>query len=138
MSPWLSYSPYSRLPFDTPFCLFISVYFLRCPLHPFLSVYTVEERENWSVFSDFVGGRPKAKLLWAAGGATLSPLVSTESQVEGDDGILELKSMCIIQRSTGRGGQTDRHINTQRNGHTHCEGYFTYGCLSRLLYCVLY
>ncbi|XP_061088494.1 uncharacterized protein si:ch211-180a12.2 [Conger conger] len=72
------------------------------------------------VFSlTLLGGHPKAKLLWAAGGATLSPLVSTESQVEGEDGTRELKSVCTIQRSSGRGGQTDRYINSQRNRHTH-------------------
>ncbi|XP_035259853.1 uncharacterized protein si:ch211-180a12.2 [Anguilla anguilla] len=66
-----------------------------------------------------LGGHPKAKLSWAAGGATLSPLVSTEIEVEGEDGTPELKSVCTIQRSTGRGGQTDRYIHSQRNGHTH-------------------
>ncbi|KAJ8364342.1 hypothetical protein SKAU_G00131730 [Synaphobranchus kaupii] len=74
------------------------------------------------VFSlTLLGGHPKAKLLWAAGGATFSPLFSTLIEGEGEDGTLELTSMCTIQKSTGRGEQADRHIHSQRNGHTHMK-----------------
>ncbi|XP_036392614.1 uncharacterized protein si:ch211-180a12.2 [Megalops cyprinoides] len=64
------------------------------------------------------GGHPRAKLLWVAGGATLSPLISKEREVEGEDGSLELRSMCAVQTFTGR-VNTDRHVHTQRNGHVH-------------------
>lgn len=54
------------------------------------------------------GGHPKVKLLWTAGGATLSPLQSSETEEIGDDGQRELKSVCALERSTrasGRGGE---------------------------------
>ncbi|XP_072568792.1 uncharacterized protein [Paramormyrops kingsleyae] len=49
------------------------------------------------------GGHPYATLLWAAGGATLSPLISTESEEDGNDGSRQLKSMCTLERRTGTG-----------------------------------
>lgn len=46
------------------------------------------------------GGHPKVKLLWAAGGPTLSPLVSSETEEMGDDGQRELRSVCAVERTT--------------------------------------
>lgn len=46
------------------------------------------------------GGHPKAKVLWAAGGHTLSTLVSSETEEIGDDGQRELKSVCALEKST--------------------------------------
>ncbi|XP_062416163.1 uncharacterized protein si:ch211-180a12.2 isoform X1 [Pungitius pungitius] len=58
--------------------------------------------EGVGVFSLLLkGGHPKVKLLWAAGGATLYPLVSIETEEMGDDGRRELKSVCALERSTG-------------------------------------
>lgn len=48
----------------------------------------------------FKGGHPKVKLLWAAGGRTLTPLVSSETEEIGDDGQRELKSVCALETST--------------------------------------
>ncbi|KAA8581619.1 hypothetical protein FQN60_003200 [Etheostoma spectabile] len=57
--------------------------------------------EGVGVFSLVLkGGHPKVKLLWAAGGPTLSPLVSDETEEIGDDGQRELKSVCALERST--------------------------------------
>ncbi|KAM6897993.1 uncharacterized protein PEZ65_020096 [Lycodopsis pacificus] len=57
--------------------------------------------EGVGVFSLLLkGGHPKVKLLWAAGGPTLSPLVSNETEEIGDDGQRELKSVCALERST--------------------------------------
>ncbi|KAJ8245865.1 hypothetical protein GJAV_G00261140 [Gymnothorax javanicus] len=72
------------------------------------------------VFSlTLLGGHPRAKLVWGAGGATLSPLASTESEVEGECGSLELMSVCYVKRSSGRGGHADRHTHSHRNEHSH-------------------
>lgn len=46
------------------------------------------------------GGHPKVKLAWAAGGPTLVPMVSSETEELGDDGQRELKSVCALERST--------------------------------------
>ncbi|XP_054625422.1 uncharacterized protein si:ch211-180a12.2 isoform X2 [Dunckerocampus dactyliophorus] len=57
--------------------------------------------EGVGVFSLLLkGGHPKVKLQWTAGGATLSPLVSNETEEIGDDGQRELKSVCALERST--------------------------------------
>ncbi|XP_051925322.1 uncharacterized protein si:ch211-180a12.2 [Hippocampus zosterae] len=56
--------------------------------------------EGVGVFSLLLkGGHPKVKLLWTAGGATLSPLQSDETEEIGDDGQRELKSVCALERS---------------------------------------
>lgn len=44
------------------------------------------------------GGKPSAEVLWAAGGTTVSELLSRET--EREDG--ELKSVCVVLRSTGQ------------------------------------
>ncbi|CAL8282134.1 unnamed protein product [Merluccius merluccius] len=62
--------------------------------------------EGVGVFSLMLrGGQPRAKLLWTAGGATLSPLTSSETEEMGDDGQRELRSVCALQRAS-TGGET--------------------------------
>lgn len=74
--------------------------------------------EGVGVFSlVFKGGHPKVNLLWAAGGSTLSPMVSNETEEIGDDGQRELKSVCALERSTSSPNQTNVHVERQRNGH---------------------
>ncbi|XP_058477676.1 uncharacterized protein si:ch211-180a12.2 [Solea solea] len=58
-----------------------------------------------------VKGHSKAKLLWAAGGAALSPLVSSETEEIGDDGQRELRSVCALERSSSQSS----HSNTQQH-----------------------
>lgn len=62
------------------------------------------------------GGHPKVKLLWAAGGHTLSPLVSSETEEMGDDGQRELKSVCALERSTSLLSQANNPVEKQKNG----------------------
>ncbi|XP_070846570.1 uncharacterized protein [Chaetodon trifascialis] len=74
--------------------------------------------EGVGVFSLLLrGGHPKVKLVWAAGGHTLSPLVSTETEEIGDDGQRELKSVCALERSTSLPSQTSRQLERRKNGH---------------------
>uniref|UniRef100_A0A3B4Z0C3 Si:ch211-180a12.2 n=1 Tax=Stegastes partitus TaxID=144197 RepID=A0A3B4Z0C3_9TELE len=74
--------------------------------------------EGVGVFSLLLkGGHPKVKLLWAAGGATLSPLVSSETEEIGDDGQRELKSVCALERSTGLPSPTSKQPERRKNGH---------------------
>ncbi|XP_019739072.1 uncharacterized protein LOC109523974 [Hippocampus comes] len=63
--------------------------------------------EGVGVFSLLLkGGHPKVKLLWTAGGATLSPLQSSETEEIGDDGQRELKSVCALERSAQAPGRS--------------------------------
>ncbi|XP_026207700.1 uncharacterized protein si:ch211-180a12.2 isoform X2 [Anabas testudineus] len=82
--------------------------------------------EGVGVFSLLLkGGHPKVKLLWAAGGATLSPLVSNETEEMGDDGRRELRSVCALERSTSLLSQTNEQLERQKNGdaiNPHTEG----------------
>ncbi|KAL0984515.1 hypothetical protein UPYG_G00142470 [Umbra pygmaea] len=74
-----------------------------------------------AVFSlKLTGGQPNAKMLWAAGGATLTPLVSHQKSRTGEDGQRELSSVCALEKSTGQPSQTDgqAQLETQNNGHT--------------------
>nr|XP_033467994.1 uncharacterized protein si:ch211-180a12.2 [Epinephelus lanceolatus] len=74
--------------------------------------------EGVGVFSVLLkGGHPKVKLLWAAGGHTLSPLVSNETEEIGDDGQRELKSVCALERSTNLPHQTNKQLERRKNGH---------------------
>lgn len=74
--------------------------------------------EGVGVFSLLLkGGHPKVKLLWAAGGPTLSPLVSVETEEIGDDGRRELKSVCALERSTSAPSHTNKPLETRENGH---------------------
>ncbi|XP_039643976.1 uncharacterized protein si:ch211-180a12.2 isoform X1 [Perca fluviatilis] len=74
--------------------------------------------EGVGVFSLMLkGGHPKVKLLWAAGGPTLSPLVSNETEEIGDDGQRELKSVCALERSTSLPSQTNKPLERLKNGH---------------------
>ncbi|XP_077358061.1 uncharacterized protein LOC144004608 isoform X2 [Festucalex cinctus] len=69
--------------------------------------------EGVGVFSLLLkGGHPKVKLLWTAGGTTLSPLESNETEEIGDDGQRELKSVCALERST----QALNRSKKRRNG----------------------
>lgn len=63
------------------------------------------------------GGHPKVNLIWAAGGQTLSPLVSDETEEIGDDGQRELKSVCALEKSTSLSSQTSKQLERQKNGH---------------------
>nr|XP_020444598.1 uncharacterized protein LOC109953453 [Monopterus albus] len=56
------------------------------------------------------------KLLWVAGGPTLSPLVSNETEEIGDDGQRELKSVCALEISTSLLSQTNKQLERQKNG----------------------
>ncbi|XP_047183562.1 uncharacterized protein si:ch211-180a12.2 isoform X2 [Scophthalmus maximus] len=74
--------------------------------------------EGVGVFSLLLkGGYPKVKLLWAAGGATLLPLVSNETEELGDDGQRELKSVCALERSTSLPSQTNKQQERQKTRH---------------------
>ncbi|TWW81332.1 hypothetical protein D4764_01G0011470 [Takifugu flavidus] len=67
--------------------------------------------EGVGVFSLLLtGGCPKPKLLWAAGGPTLSQLVSNETEEIGDDGQRELKSVCALETSTSPPNQTGKQL----------------------------
>ncbi|XP_029954741.1 uncharacterized protein LOC115393775 [Salarias fasciatus] len=63
------------------------------------------------------GGHPKCKLLWAAGGSTLTPMVSSETEEIGDDGQRELKSVCALERTAGLPSQMQKPPERRRNGH---------------------
>ncbi|XP_053721767.1 uncharacterized protein si:ch211-180a12.2 isoform X2 [Synchiropus splendidus] len=71
--------------------------------------------EGVGVFSLLLkGGHPKVKLLWTAGGQTLTPLISSETEEIGDDGQRELKSVCALERAT----RPPSHMGNRRtNGH---------------------
>lgn len=74
--------------------------------------------EGVGVFSLLLkGGQPKVKLLWTAGGSTLSPLVSNETEEIGDDGQRELKSVCALERSMRPPSRADNQLDKRRNGH---------------------
>lgn len=82
------------------------------------SVSVCWSSEGVGVFSLLLkGGHPKVKVLWAAGGNTLSPLTSSETEDIGDNGQRELKSVCALERSTGPPSQTDKQTEKKRNGH---------------------
>ncbi|KAG8009162.1 Class II histocompatibility antigen, partial [Nibea albiflora] len=75
--------------------------------------------EGVGVFSLLLkGGHPKVNLIWAAGGQTLSPLVSSETEEIGDDGQRELKSVCALEKSTSLPtSQTSKQLERRKNGH---------------------
>lgn len=58
------------------------------------------------------GGKPTAEVLWAAGGMTVSKLLSRESEGVNSEGKPELKSVCVLVRSTGR-----QESDSRRGGH---------------------
>lgn len=64
----------------------------------------------------FKGGHPKVKLLWAAGGQTLTPLVSSETEEIGDDGQRELKSVCALETSTNLPSPTSKQQERRKSG----------------------
>lgn len=72
--------------------------------------------EGVGVFSLLLkGGYPKPKLLWAAGGPTLSQLVSNETEEIGDDGQRELKSVCALETSTSPPNQTSKQLKKKNS-----------------------
>ncbi|XP_061564720.1 uncharacterized protein si:ch211-180a12.2 isoform X2 [Cololabis saira] len=74
--------------------------------------------EGVGVFSLLLrGGHPKVKLLWTAGGATLTTLTSSETEEIGDDGQRELKSVCAMERSTNLLNPTNKKQERRKNGH---------------------
>ncbi|XP_051770102.1 uncharacterized protein LOC127523438 isoform X3 [Ctenopharyngodon idella] len=78
---------------------------------PSLSVHW--SRDGVGIFSVLLsGGKPAAELLWAAGGTTVSKLLSKERERENSEGKLELKSVCALVRSTGR-----QESGSRRGGH---------------------
>lgn len=58
------------------------------------------------------GGKLSAEVLWAAGGTTLSTLLSRDTEREDSEGKAELKSICVLLRSTSesRGAGHARRI----------------------------
>lgn len=58
------------------------------------------------------GGKPVAELLWAAGGTTLSKLLSKEREKKNSEGKLVQKSVCALVRTTGR-----QESGSRRGGH---------------------
>ncbi|KAJ3607464.1 hypothetical protein NHX12_024515 [Muraenolepis orangiensis] len=76
-----------------------------------LSMSVCWSTEGVGVFSLLLrGGQPRARLLWTAGGATLLPLTSSETEEMGDDGQRELRSVCALQRGTT--GEETRALKT--------------------------
>lgn len=64
------------------------------------------------------GGKPAAELLWAAGGTTVSKVLSKERERENSEGKLELKSVCALVRSTGRQESSSRRGGQARSEYT--------------------
>ncbi|KAL7857330.1 hypothetical protein SRHO_G00162290 [Serrasalmus rhombeus] len=62
------------------------------------------------------GGVPRPKLVWAAGGSTLSQLVSREREQVTESGERELLSVCALVRSTRAQGN-EQQPHSRRNGH---------------------
>ncbi|XP_061823748.1 uncharacterized protein [Nerophis lumbriciformis] len=80
-----------------------------------LSISVCWSSEGVGVFSLMLkGGHPKVKLQWTAGSATLSPLVSNETEEIGDDGLRELKSVCALERTTRPPSRTPKQRNRHR------------------------
>ncbi|XP_062330178.1 uncharacterized protein si:ch211-180a12.2 [Osmerus eperlanus] len=74
--------------------------------------------EGVGVFSLLLsGGHPRPTLLWAAGGATLSPLGSTETEGKGEDGERELRSVCGLERASTGQRVADRQMGQTHNRH---------------------
>ncbi|MED6266482.1 hypothetical protein CHARACLAT_002561 [Characodon lateralis] len=81
------------------------------------SVLVCWSSEGVGVFSILLkGGHPKAKLLWAAGGPTFSPLVSSETEEIGDDGQRELRSVCALEKSANLPSPPDKQLERHKNG----------------------
>uniref|UniRef100_A0AAY5K401 Ig-like domain-containing protein n=1 Tax=Esox lucius TaxID=8010 RepID=A0AAY5K401_ESOLU len=99
-----------------------NIYIAAPSIPPFLTVHWTSK--GVAVFSVLLtGGHPKAKVLWAAGGATLTPLVSNQTYVMGEDGLRELKSVCALERSTDQPSQTEGQgqMERQKKRHTLIE-----------------
>ncbi|CAN9509072.1 unnamed protein product [Ophioblennius macclurei] len=63
------------------------------------------------------GGHPKCKLLWAAGGSVLAPMVSSETEEIGDDGRREMKSVCALEMTTSLPSQMNKQPERRRSIH---------------------
>lgn len=102
------------------FYWYLLLYISSPPVAPAIppSISVCWSSEGVGVFSLLLkGGHPKVKLLWSAGGATLSPLVSCETEEMGDDGQREMKSVCALERSTSVPSQPNKQPETRKNGH---------------------
>ncbi|XP_058649408.1 uncharacterized protein si:ch211-180a12.2 isoform X2 [Onychostoma macrolepis] len=74
-------------------------------------------RDGLGIFSVLLsGGKPSAEVLWAAGGTTVSKLLSRET--EREDG--ELKSVCVVLRSTG-GQERAGHVRRIKPSSVECN-----------------
>ncbi|KAL4617818.1 hypothetical protein GN956_G20438 [Arapaima gigas] len=75
------------------------------------------------VFSlELLGGHPRAVVLWAAGGATMSPLISTECEEEEEGTRQKVRSTCVLQRWTGTGPHPRTVTKSRANSHVHSNG----------------
>ncbi|KAF6734746.1 Tyrosine-protein phosphatase non-receptor type substrate 1 [Oryzias melastigma] len=88
------------------------------PPHIPSSISVCWSGEGVGVFSILLkGGHPKPKLLWTAGGPTFSPLVSSETEEIGDDGMRELKSVCALERSNALTNPENKQLKKRKKGH---------------------
>ncbi|XP_011486356.1 uncharacterized protein LOC101156204 isoform X2 [Oryzias latipes] len=88
------------------------------PPHIPSSISVCWSGEGVGVFSILLkGGHPKPKLLWTVGGPTFLPLVSSETEEIGDDGMRELKSVCALERSTTLSDPANQQLKKRRKGH---------------------
>lgn len=88
------------------------------PPHIPSSISVCWSGEGVGVFSILLkGGHPKPKLLWTAGGPTFSPLVSSETEEIGDDGMRELKSVCALERSNALMNPENKQLKKRKKGH---------------------
>ncbi|KAG9267402.1 hypothetical protein AMEX_G18237 [Astyanax mexicanus] len=61
-------------------------------------------------------GVPHPKMLWAAGGSSLTQLISREKEKEAESGARELLSVCALVKSEGP-QRSEPHPHSRRNGH---------------------
>lgn len=62
------------------------------------------------------GGVPHPKLHWAAGGSTLTPLISRETEKVTDKAGRELHSVCALVKSAVSQG-SEANVRNLQNGH---------------------
>ncbi|KAJ7984482.1 hypothetical protein DPEC_G00355280 [Dallia pectoralis] len=80
---------------------------------PFLTVsWTTDGVGVFSIL--LTGGHPNATVLWAAGGATLTPLVSNQTYATGEEGLTEMMSVCALVRSDDQPVQTKGEVQAEK------------------------